>query len=131
MAEKAKKFKLSDFYTAPVAEKGRKVPLALPNGSPTEFYLVVMGGDAPAARKALTDAVREIRGIPEELSEEERAAARAKAVLDQRCSLIIGGALPGGFSKDAARKLLANNPGLAADVERISADPALFYARDQ
>lgn len=131
MPEKPKKLRLSDFYTAPVAEKGRKVPLALPDGTSTEFYLMVMGGDAPAARKALTDAVRAIRAIPSELSEPERAAARDKAVLEQRCTLVIGGELPGGFSKDAVRKLLINNPGLAANVERISTDPALFYARDQ
>lgn len=128
MAEKAKKLKLSDFYTVPAAEKGKRVPLALPDGTPTEFYLVVMGADAPAARKALTDAVRALRDIPESLVAEAQNKMRDEIVTHQRCALVIGGDLPGGFSGEAVHRLLTNNTSLAARVEAVSNTPAIFYA---
>lgn len=123
-----KELSISDFYTVPAAEKGRRVPLALPDGTPTAFYLTVVGGDAPAAHEALMAAIRAIRDIPENLSDAEKKEARDEIVLAQRCALVIGGNLPGGFSAEAVRGLLRNNPSLADSLERISSTPSLFFA---
>lgn len=130
MPEKAKKLKLSDFYTVPAAEKGRKVPLALPDGTPTEFYLVVIGADAPAAKNAKVKLMVALQGLAakEASPELDLQAELERMTLDYRCALVIAGKLPGGFSADATRSLLANNPSTAEMVETISTTPGLFFA---
>ena len=132
-AEKAaapiKPFALSDFFTLGALEKGKKLPLTLPDGTETEHYLMVLGADAPAARKALLEATRILRDEGKEgMSVEEEAAISQRANLLYRSALAFDWSLPVPYSKEAIAELLLNNPGLSNDVERLASDRARFFA---
>lgn len=126
---KAKPFNLSDFFTVPAASAGRQLPLKKPDGTETEYHLMVIGGDAPAAKQALLAATRIVRDErKEEMPEEEKLAISERASLQFRSSLVIGWNLPLEFSKEAVTELLENNPGLAQEIEQFSGDRGRFFA---
>lgn len=134
-AEKAtapvKPFALSDFFTLSALEKGKKLPLTLPDGTETEYHLMVLGADAPAARKALLEASRILRDEGKEgLSVEAEAEIAQRANLHYRSALAFDWSLPVPYSKEAIADLLLNNPGLANDVERLASDRTRFFAKD-
>lgn len=134
-AEKAtapvKPFALSDFFTLSALEKGKKLPLTLPDGTETEYHLMVLGADAPAARKALLEASRILRDEGKEgLSVEAEAEIAQRANLHYRSALAFDWSLPVPYSKEAIAELLLNNPGLANDVERLASDRTRFFAKD-
>ncbi|MBA5956238.1 hypothetical protein GIB64_02245 [Pseudomonas lactis] len=134
-AEKAtapvKPFALSDFFTLSALEKGKKLPLTLPDGTETEYHLMVLGADAPAARKALLEASRILRDEGKEgLSVEAETEIAQRANLHYRSALAFDWSLPVPYSKEAIAELLLNNPGLANDVERLASDRTRFFAKD-
>lgn len=126
---KAQPFNLSEFFTLPAAQAGKPLPLKKPDGSKTDYHLVVMGADAPEARQALLRATRTLRdAVTEEMSDEEKQAANEKATLQFRADLVTGWNLPIEFSRDALIELLTNNPGLAQEIEQFSGDRSRFFA---
>lgn len=126
-----KPFALSDFFTLGALEKGKKLPLTLPDGTETEYHLMVLGADAPAARKALLEASRILRDEGKEgLSVEAEAEIAQRANLHYRSALAFDWSLPVPYSKEAIAELLLNNPGLANDVERLASDRTRFFAKD-
>ena len=127
-AETIKPFALSDFFTLGALEKGKKLPLTLPDGTETEYHLVVLGADAPAARKALLEATRILRDEGKEgMSVDEEAAIAQRANLHYRSALAFDWSLPVPYSKEGIAELLLNNPGLSNDVERLASDRARFF----
>lgn len=130
MTAKAKndKFNLSDFFTLPTAQAGKPLPLPKPDGTPTDYHLVVLGADAPAARQALLDATRIIRDeIKDDMTDEQKQAINERATLQFRVALVTGWNLPIEFSKEAVAELLTNNPGYAQEIERFSGDRSRFF----
>lgn len=124
-----KPFALSDFFTLGALEKGKKLPLTLPDGTATDYHIVVMGADAPAARKALLEATRILRDEGKEgMSAEEETALQQRANLHYRTALAFDWSLPIPYTKEAIAELLVNNPGLSSDVERLASDRARFFA---
>ena len=127
-AETIKPFALSDFFTLGALEKGKKLPLTLPDGTETEYHLMVLGADAPAARKALLEATRILRDEGKEgMSVDEEAAIAQRANLHYRSVLAFDWSLPVPYSKEGIAELLLNNPGLSNDVERLASDRARFF----
>lgn len=126
-----KPFSMADFYTLGALEKGKKLPLTLPDGTETEYHLMVLGADAPAARKALLEASRILRDEGKEgLSVEAETEIAQRANLHYRSALAFDWSLPVPYSKEAIAELLLNNPGLANDVERLASDRTRFFAKD-
>lgn len=122
------KFNLSDLFTLPIAQAGRHLKLVMPDGSPTDYHLTVIGSDAPAARKALLASSRIIRDeTNDKTSDEDRLAVTERAALAFRVELVTGWNLPIEFSKEAVTELLTNNPGLAQEVESFSGDRQRFF----
>ncbi|MGO3578769.1 MAG: hypothetical protein ACTIOI_02790 [Pseudomonas helleri] len=124
-----KPFALSDFFTLGALEKGKKLPLTLPDGTETEYHLMVLGADAPAARKALLEATRILRDEGKEgMSVEEEAAISQRANLHYRTALAFGWDFPVEYTKEAITELLLNNPGLSVEVEKLASDRGRFFA---
>lgn len=122
------KISLADLFTLPIAQAGKSLPLAMPDGTPTEYHLTVIGSDAPEARKALMASSRIIRDeTKESMSDEDRMAVTERAALKYRVELVTGWSLPIDFTKEAVAELLTNNPGLAQEVEHFSGDRVRFF----
>lgn len=69
---------VESFYTREAANQGIKVPLTLPDGSPTEHYLLVLGIDSDIGQRARStfqrtgiDLLMEFKKTPPSESEEE------------------------------------------------------------
>lgn len=126
-----KPFSMADFYTLGALEKGKKLPLTLPDGTETEHYLMVMGSDAPAARKALLEASRMLRGeAKEKMSVDAEAELTQRANLHYLSVLAFDWSFPVPYTKEAVTELLLNNPGLSLEVEKLASDRTRFFAKD-
>jgi len=126
-----KPFSMADFYTLGALEKGKKLPLTLPDGTETEHYLMVMGSDAPAARKALLEASRMLRGeAKEKMSVDAEAELAQRANLHYLSVLAFDWSFPVPYTKEAVTELLLNNPGLSLEVEKLASDRTRFFAKD-
>lgn len=129
---KAQPFNLADFFTVPQASAGKPFPLKKPDGTETEFHLVVLGADAPVAKQALLAATRIIRDErKDEMSDDEKTAINDRATLQFRLALVTGWNLPVAFSQETLAELFSNNPGLAQEVEQFSGDRSRFFASKQ
>lgn len=124
-----KTFELSDFFTLATIEKGRKLPLTLPDGTKTDHYLLVIGSDAPAARRKLLELGREGRDRDEsKLTMDEIYDISSAGTIKYRSALVIGWSFDAPFSADAVAELLTQNPGLAQEVEALASDRGRFFA---
>jgi hypothetical protein len=126
-----KPFALSDFFTLPALEAGKKLPLTLPDGTPTPHYLIVIGGDAPAARKALLEVTRKNRDRDEsKLTTDEVYAIQSTGTVEYRSALVTGWSFDTPFSREAVAELLTQNPAIAQEVESFSSNRTRFFAQD-
>ena len=126
-----KPFSLSDFFALAAIEKGKKLPLTLPDGTPTEHYLIVVSSDAPAARRRLLELSREGRDRDEaKLSLDEIYEITSAGTLKYRSALVIGWSFDVPFSTEAVTELLAQNPGLSQEVEALASNRSRFFAPD-
>ncbi|MCO8161078.1 phage tail assembly chaperone [Pseudomonas sp. 21LCFQ010] len=126
-----KNFELSDFFTLPAIQKGKKLPLTLPDGTETPHYLVVTSSDAAVARRKLLELTREGRDRDEsKLSTDEVFEITQAGTIKYRAALVIGWSFDAPFSADAVAELLTNNPGLSQDVETLASNRSRFFAAD-
>ncbi|WP_417786760.1 phage tail assembly chaperone [Stutzerimonas xanthomarina] len=124
-----KPFNLADFFTVPVAQAGKPLPLKKPDGTETEYHLMVLGVDAPAARQALLAVQRLFRDERnDKMTDDEKQAIAERASLQYRTALVAGWNLPIEFNKEAVGDLLTNNPGLSLEIEQFSGDRTRFFA---
>ena len=126
-----KTFALADFFTLPALEAGKKLPLTLPDGTETEHYLIVIGADAPAARRRLLELGREGRDRDEsKMSDDEVYDINTVNTIKYRSSLVTGWSFDTPFSKEAVSELLAQNPGLSQEIELLASNRSRFFAQD-
>ena len=124
-----KPFALSDFFTLGALEAGKKFPLTLPDGTETEHYLMVIGADAPAARRRLLEITRERRDRDDtKLSADALYDIEAANTIKYRSSLVIGWSFDAPFSTEAVAELIQQNPGLSTDIELFASNRARFFA---
>lgn len=120
---------MEDFYTVDAANEGLKVPLFLPDGSPSNHWLMVLGVDSDAFRDADERAKRELIRLNEIEDDEQRLIAfrdiklRLQAVLvfdwsfDQKCTL------------DNVIAFFRKAPHLGATVDRIASNRAMYWKK--
>jgi hypothetical protein len=130
-AAEIKTFALADFFTLPALEAGKKLPLTLPDGTETEHYLIVIGSDAPAARRRLLELSREDRSRDKsKMSDDELYDIETANTIKYRSSLVTGWSFDTPFSKEAVSELLAQNPGLSQEIELLASNRSRFFAQD-
>lgn len=126
-----KTFELADFYTLPAIQKGKKLPLTLPDGTETPHFLVVTSSDSAIARRTLLELSREGRDRDEsKLSADEVFEITQAGTIKYRSTLVIGWSFDAPFSVEAVSELLIQNPGLAQDVESLAGNRSRFFAAD-
>lgn len=128
----SQELQLSDFFSRPQANEGKKLPLYLPDGRKTEHYLIIRGADSDAFREAEMLAQQDLLAQIQKEQEEDlkpdtkfRKNNRNKL----KASLIAGWSLPDEFSYENALKLIEEFPSLGDQIDRFANDRKRFFSQ--
>jgi len=125
---------LEQFYTRPQANEGKKLPLSLPDGSPSDHYLVILGVDSDEfefARHKAQQQLVELK-VNEDLDDkkifDETKLIKTKliATLIKDWSFTDDDGKPLPCTKDAVVEFLTNAPQIAETVDTIACDRDFF-----
>lgn len=118
---------MGDFYTRERANEGIKLPLALPDGTETEHYLVIRGIDSDAFRTAEAEAKRKAM----QLAALEDDTTRAVAMENERnvlvASLVSGWSFESECTLESVREFLREAPQISDQIDQIATKRSLFF----
>lgn len=120
---------MQQFFTREKANDGAKMPLQLPDGTETKYWLLVRGIDSDAFRKANAAANQRLLHITEE---EEKDPGKVEAIKEE-CKLSLIVALIAGWSFDMpcteenVASFLKEAPYIRDGVDRFAANRKLFF----
>lgn len=118
----------SAFYTRKSANDGVKLPLELPDGTPTDEWLIILGVDSDAFREAETAELR--RAIEADYSSDEerdRAANESKRRL--AAALIGGWSFDEEKTPETAFKFLTEAPHIQRQVDMLAIQRKRFFKK--
>lgn len=121
--------KPSDFFTRAKANEGERMPLSLPDGTPTDEWLLIRGVDSDQFRTALDDFRRELLAVTSLKDENEKTDKTEAARLKLNAALIIGWSFEAEFSEPALLEFLRESPYIAAEVDRFASDRRRFFGK--
>jgi hypothetical protein len=121
--------KPSDFFTRDRANKGEKLPLSLPDGSPTDEYLNVRGVDSDQFREAVNEYRRELIGYAAIKDESERARKSEQARIKLMCALVIGWSFEAELTQEALAELFSEAPHIADEADKFASDRRRFFRK--
>ncbi|MBF0675592.1 phage tail assembly chaperone [Pseudomonas sp.] len=121
--------KPSDFFTRAKANEGERMPLALPDGTPTDSYLVIRGVDSDLFRQALDDHRRDVLAASSIKDEAERKEAVKASQLRLVAALVIGWSFDAEFTEAALLELLREAPYIADAADRFASDRRRFFGK--
>jgi len=119
---------LSDFHTRKTANEGIKLPLTLPNGLPSNHFLMIRGIDSDEFREAQTQQSRSLLNTSE-LSDLEREKLIDDYGNKLICSLVIGWSFDEDFNQENLSNWLIESPQVADMVDRIASQRGLFIKK--
>lgn len=121
--------KPSDFFTRAKANEGERMPLSLPDGTPTDEWLLIRGVDSDQFRSALDDFRRDLLTFASVKDEQEKADKTEQARLKLNAALIIGWSFEAEFSESALLEFLRESPYITAEVDRFASDRRRFFGK--
>lgn len=118
---------MKEFYTRSKANEGKKVPLSLPDGSPSEHWLVIRGVDSDEFRRAEAKSKRKAIEIAQIKNDQERDAAIEQQKLELIAVLVAGWSFEEECTRDNVVDFLREAPQIADMVDRIAVSRASFF----
>lgn len=121
--------KPSDFFTRAKANEGERMPLSLPDGTPTDEWLQIRGVDSDEFRRAMDEFRRELLALAAVKDEAERAEKTEIARLRLNAALVSGWSFDAEFSESSVLEFLRESPYNAAEVDRFASDRRRFFGK--
>ena len=121
--------KPSDFFTRAKANEGERMPLSLPDGTPTDEWVQIRGVDSDEFRAALDEFRRELLVLASIKDEAEKVEKTEQARLRLNAALVIGWSLDAEFSEAALLEFLRESPYIATEVDRFASDRRRFFGK--
>ncbi|KZX63182.1 hypothetical protein A3710_17185 [Stutzerimonas frequens] len=121
--------KPSDFFTRAKANEGERMPLSLPDGTPTDDWLQIRGVDSDEFRRAMDEFRRDRLALASIQDEIERKEKTEIAQLRLNAALVIGWSLDAEFTEAALLEFLREAPYVAAEVDRFASDRRRFFGK--
>ena len=118
---------LQQFFTRQRANEGIVLPLALPDGTPTEHSITIFGIDSDAFRQAEADSRRSMLEI---VAKGDKAAAEEMIKTEKYrllASLIKGWTFDVPLTLEAVSSFLAEAPQIADQIDRLASDRRRFF----
>lgn len=119
----------SDFFTRAKANEGERMPLALPDGTPTDEWLLIRGVDSDPFRVAMDDYRREMLVIASLKDETAKAQRTEQARIKLNAALVIGWSFEAPFTEQVLHELLRESPFIASEVDRFASDRRRFFGK--
>lgn len=119
----------SDFFTRSKANEGEKLPLSLPDGTPTDEWLLIRGVDSDEFRAALDEHRRTILANSAIEDEVVRAEQNRAAGLKLHCALVIGWSFDAEFTDKALEEFFKEAPHLAIEVDSFASNRQRFFRK--
>lgn len=134
MVDKKKKVGMEAFNVSKLSNEGVELPLTLPDGTPTEEFLIVGGADSKAFRNHMARANRDKLKIVKRTKSKEADPAettRLTADIDRElvASLIVGWSFAEPCDKVNVCKFLADAPQVQAQVDSFAGNRANFFVK--
>lgn len=108
------------------ANDGRRVPLTLPDGTPTEHWLQIRSRWSDAFRQAREEAMQEVARMAQ-AGKAELEAALEQSLLAVRAALVSDWSFDEPCVSDNVRAFLREAPQVAELVDRAGADDQAFF----
>lgn len=121
--------KPSDFFTRAKANEGERMPLSLPDGTPTDEWLMIRGVDSDQFRHALDEFRRKSLTAASIKDLEEKAEKAEAARLELNAALVSDWSLDAEFTEAALLEFLRESPYIAAEVDRFASDRRRFFRK--
>ncbi|CAM0070117.1 Tail assembly chaperone [Vibrio phage K251 g3] len=119
---------MQEFFTRQKANEGKKIPLYLPDGKPSDHWLVVRGVDSDHFKQAETRGKRQAITI----AKIEGADERAQAIRDTELTCIAALVADWSFDQECTEPNVVNflreAPQIADMVNQVAAKRASFFA---
>jgi len=122
---------MEQFFTAQAAEEGVEIPLYLPTGEKSEFFIRIRGIDSEKFRIAEAHSKRAAVTIAAIDNDDQRTKTLLAARVKLAASLVISWNLPDECSQANVEKLFTNAPQILEMVDRIASQRSLFFSRKQ
>lgn len=129
---------MEEFFTRDSANKGTRLNLVHPDGTPTEHWLHVIGVDSDTYQRELSAAKRKIIITESKAKEDfEDVKAREEFLAKERkdceiqviAALVIDWSFEQECNMENKMKFLLNAPQIAQEVDEVSADRKFFLPK--
>lgn len=122
---------MEEFFTRQKSNEGIRFPLFLPDGSPTEHWLLVLGIDSDAFKEAEIVAKRAM--IEASKIDDDKARLKEIRQIEIRwvASLIADWSFDLELTQESAVKLFTEAPQIYSEVDKIISDRRLYYQKKQ
>lgn len=121
--------KPSDFFTRNKANEGERMPLSLPDGTPTDEWLLIRGIDSDEFRTAMDEHRRTVLANVAIEDEAERAEKNRQAGLKLHCALVAGWSFEAELTPEAVEELFREAPHLAIEADNFASDRKRFFRK--
>lgn len=127
---------MKQFFTREQANEGIKLPLSLPDGTPTDYWIKIRGADSDEFRRAERDSIRKIVEIRN--SSKGDTEALEKAHEEQETELVAAlvidwnmdeDGVPQECTKENVIEFLTNAPLIRDQINRAAANRRLFFVK--
>ena len=108
------------------ANDGRRVPLTLPDGTPTDHWLQIRSQWSDAFRQAREEAMQLVARLAQ-AGKAELDAALERSLLDVRAALVSDWSFDEPCVPENVRAFLREAPQIAELVDRAGADDQAFF----
>jgi hypothetical protein len=120
---------MTEFFTTQKSEEGVLLPLVLPDGSASKYWMRIRGLDSDHFRMAESMARRKAVATVAGLStDEEKAKAGMDARVELAAELVIDWNFDEPCTKENVVTLFRNAPQLLDAIDRLAMDRTLFFA---
>lgn len=122
---------MEQFFTADTAEAGIDLPLYLPSGEKTEYWIKIRGVDSEKFRIAEAQGKRSAVMIASIDNDDLRTKALLNARIKLAATLVISWNLKEECNLENVEKLFTKAPQLLDMVDRLASQRSLFFSRKQ
>lgn len=120
---------IEQFFTRQAANEGIELPLALPDGTPTEHKLRIRSIDSDAFKRADAESRRRLLDVTLLDDREKAAQVLQEEKLKVLAALVISWTFNKPCTPESVLEFLREAPQIAEQIDRLGSRRALFFKK--